>query len=231
MAEAACSRTARGPSCRAPARTSGARPSADSRATRRARIAACCVSRTSRFSTWNFIARARLLDPQRQQPRQAVAARIGRDERMHELRAERLRLVVARRADKLRGADDRAVQARDEELPLGHQQHAAEIRLQRAALGRAHPAEAAALDDRGVRRLAQRVQVVLAERLDALDRRAARRLEQGPQRAGRVVRPSLRGSSAGNWPGCADRPPGSFRHGTACRRGCRTATIATTGPP
>ena len=53
--------------------------------------------------------------------------------------------------------------------PLRHQQHAAEIALQRQPAGRVDPAEAAALDDRGMRRLAQRVQIVLGEAVRPLD--------------------------------------------------------------
>ena len=76
---------------------------------------------------------------------------------------KRLRLIVARRAHQDGGADDVAVQPGDEQLPLRHQQHPPEIGLQRAPAGRSDPAEAAAVDDGGVGRLAQRVQVVVVE--------------------------------------------------------------------
>ena len=106
------------------------------------------------------------------------------------MRRERLRLVVARRTHQVRRADDAAVQPGDEQLALGHQQHAAEIGLQRHRARRVHPAEAAAVDDRGVGRLAQRVQVVVGELGDALDQELRRRRRVGVRRAIASGRPA-----------------------------------------
>ena len=90
------------------------------------------------------------------------------------MRRVRLRLVVARRAHQMRGTDRRAVQPGDEQFALRHQQHATEIGLQRHPAGRVHPAEAAAVDDRGRCRLAQGVQVVVGEFFHALDEKLRR---------------------------------------------------------
>ena len=82
------------------------------------------------------------------------------------------------------------------------------------AARRFDPAEAAALDDRGVGRLAELVEVVVGELGHAARPRAppARRCSR---------RPSRHGATAGNWRGCAMPPPGSSPDGIACRRDCR----------
>ena len=130
-----------------------------------------------------------VLDACGQHPGEAVAAGIGRDVGVHQVGGEGLRLVVARRADQDGGADDLAVQAGDEQFPLRHQQHAAEIGFQRAPARRVDPAEAAAVDDGGVGRLAQGVQVVVGELASA-----ARRTVSGSRRRMRgCIRASRQG--------------------------------------
>jgi len=80
---------------------------------------------------------------------------------VHQLCRVTLGLVVARRAHQMRRAHHEAIQPGDEQLTLRHQQHAAEIGLERHQAGRVHPTEAAAVDDRRRGRLAQGVQVLL----------------------------------------------------------------------
>ncbi len=66
-----------------------------------------------------------------------------------------------------------AVQPGDEQFAFRHQQHAAEMALQRGAALRLHPAEAAALDDGGVGRLGQVGEVGVGQSLDPLDHEVA----------------------------------------------------------
>src|SRR3546814_17221775 len=117
------------------------------------------------------------------------------------------RLVVARRLEELRRPADNAVEARDEEFALGHEQHAAPISLQGPARGRVQPAEAAAVDDRDVGRLAQIVQVDVVEFGDPF--------YDGLRRAHRT----LRGARRGIWRGAADRSPGDRKSGGGGKRG------------
>ena len=160
-----------------------------------------------------------VLDPLGQQLGQPMAAGIGRDEGVHQLGGEGLGLVVARRAHQLAGADDPPFEADREQLALRDQQQAAKIPLQRLPAGRADPAEPAAADDGGIRRLAQIGQVVLGEAAHALHglARRHRRVHQGVQRRklARMRRPTSWLFSTWNW--VPARLP--------------AATMATTSPP
>ena len=82
---------------------------------------------------------------------------------------ESARLLVRRRLDELRRAGDGAVQAGDEKLALGDHEHAAPIGLETVARRRLEPAEAAAVEDRGLGGVAQVFEIGAAKFGDAFD--------------------------------------------------------------
>ena len=128
---------------------------------------------------------------------------------MGELRRPGLRLVVPGRADELGGADGVAVQPGHEQHSLGHQQHAAEVARQGLAPLGVQPAEAAALDDGRVRRLAEVREVGLGQRVHALDEQGVGGLDHGAQRRKfrRIRSPTGPDFSAWNWvPARLSRP-------------------------
>ena len=104
----------------------------------------------------------------------AVAARPGGDEVGCELRAVGLGLVEAGRQLELGAGRDRTVQAADPEQALGHQQDALPVALHLVARLGMEPAEAVAVDDRGVRGIAQVVEIETVEFRDVFDRNGGR---------------------------------------------------------
>src|SRR3546814_8697157 len=88
-----------------------------------------------------------------------------------EVAGESRGVVVARRFLDLTGAGDDDVEAGQEQHPLGDQQDALPKRFEGMARRRLQPAEAAAVDDRGLGGVAQVVQVVGVQALGSLDRR------------------------------------------------------------
>ena len=118
----------------------------------------------------------------------------------------------------LRRAGDDPVEPADDEPPLGHQQHALPVILQHLARRRLEPAEAAALDDRRLGRLAEIVEIGAGALRQPLDRDLGRRRFR-----------SLMAATAENWRSGAAPPPGSSRGGIACRPYCRAPTAAVSG--
>ena len=130
---------------------------------------------------------------------------------------EALGLVVARRSDELGRTRDRAAEPADKQLALGHQQHAAPVPLHDPARGRGEPAEAAALEDRGLGRIAEVGEVAPGEAFDPFDRDIGRLPVHGRHWRNREISASpLRWLFSGwNWvPSTLSRP-----------------TAAETGPP
>jgi hypothetical protein len=112
------------------------------------------------------------------------------------MRGECLGFIITRRPHQVSRADYRPVEPRYEKFTFGHQQHSAIITFQSTTPRGMNPSKASTIDDRGVCRLAQCVQVVIGKLAQAFDEQL-------------MFGPWLRGYNSGH---CLGRPVEEISH-------------------